>query len=268
VADSEIGEWLILNLPATAEAGDLLGRREGEPLWPERFDGAELVKIRRDVTERGWFALYQQRPRPLEGVLWQQPWIDGARWNTAAWGEWDIDLCQRIVTGVDPSGTATGDECGIVVAGIGWPGEPCPCGADPATSPLPHGYVMADYSLQAHPRDWARSVIRAYKEWDCDAICAEINFGADLVETNLQAVDADVVPTKLRASHGKAVRAEPVANLYQQLRIHHIGKFPLLEQEQLSWRPDSRWSPNRLDALVWDFHDLRLAGGTRVRVLA
>jgi hypothetical protein len=54
----------------------------------------------------------------------------------------------------------------------------------------------------------------------------------------------------------------------QQLRIHHIGKFPVLEQEQLSWRPDSRWSPNRLDALVWDFHDLRLTGGTRVRVLA
>lgn len=261
----QVGDWLHIDLPAVAEANDPLGRPEGAALWPERYDTPELAKIRRDVGERGWYALYQQKPRPLEGVLWQQPWIEQARWDVAAWGEWDINLCRRIVVGVDPSGTATGDECGIVVAGIGWPGEPCPCGS---TAPLPHGYVLADYSIQAHPRDWARTVVRAYREWDGDAVVAETNFGADLVETNLQAIDQDLLPEKERASHGKAVRAEPVANLYQQLRIHHVGRFRQLEQELLSWRPDSRWSPNRLDALVWDFFNLKLGGGTRVRLLA
>jgi predicted phage terminase large subunit-like protein len=60
------GDWLAVRLPAIAEANDPLGRAEGAPLWPERFDRAELDRKRRNAPT--WFAAqYQQRPLDLEG---------------------------------------------------------------------------------------------------------------------------------------------------------------------------------------------------------
>lgn len=271
-ANPDDDPWLVLNLPELAEdrdpegnpVVDLLGRKPGEPLWPERFSLAEDIRTRRNVGERSWNALYQQHPRPLEGVLWKEPWISDNRWR-ASWGVFDINLCQRIVTGVDPSGTAGGDEAGIVTSGVGFRDEPCPCGSD---APLPHLYVLADGSGQFSPEGWARRALREYRAWDADAVVAETNFGADMVKSNLRAVDVNLPVVEVHASRGKAVRAEPVATLYQQGRAHHVGKFPELEGEQLNWRPDARWSPNRLDALVWDAHELVLGDATRVKVLA
>ena len=263
LAGDDNEEWEHLNLPELAEEGDLLGRAPGEPLWPERFSLEEDAITRKGMGERGWAALYQQRPRPLEGVLWQQDWIDNPRWADPS--TFDINLCRRIVTGVDPSGTAGGDECGIVTVGIGFDDEPCPCGS---SAPLPHLYVLGDGSGHYTPEGWAQRTLREYQAWDADTVAAETNFGADMVKSNLKSADIDLPVVEEHASKGKAVRAEPVANLYQQERIHHVGRFPQLEQEQLSWRPDARWSPNRLDALVWAVFNLRLGAGTRVRVLA
>lgn len=60
------GDWHTVSLPALAEPGDVLGRPAGTPLWPERYDRAELERKRRLAPT--WFAAqYQQRPIDLEG---------------------------------------------------------------------------------------------------------------------------------------------------------------------------------------------------------
>ena len=61
----------------------------------------------------------------------------------------------------------------------------------------------------------------------------------------------------VHASRGKAVRAEPVVAQYEHGKIHHIGEFPNLEDEMVTWVPgESRYSPNRIDALVWALTEL------------
>ncbi|MEV1042321.1 hypothetical protein AB0J01_37765 [Streptomyces sp. NPDC050204] len=82
--------WTVINLPAVADtaaddtADDVLGRAVGEPLWPERFGLEHLQNFREEVGERGWWALYQQQPRPLEGGIWQWSWIRNHHHHRAA----------------------------------------------------------------------------------------------------------------------------------------------------------------------------------------
>ena len=73
-------QWRVINLPAIAEGSDPLGRKPGEALWPDWQDEAALARIRRNVGERAWSALYQGQPRPAEGSIikstWWRPWTD------------------------------------------------------------------------------------------------------------------------------------------------------------------------------------------------
>lgn len=62
----EAALWKIINIPAVAEANDVLGRKEGEPLWPSRFGVEFLARFKRS-NPRGFSALYQQRPTPEDG---------------------------------------------------------------------------------------------------------------------------------------------------------------------------------------------------------
>ena len=70
----EVEDWEIINLPAVAEEGDVLGREPGEALWPERYDLAELKRIKKTVGSYWWNALYQQRPSPPEGSIIKREW--------------------------------------------------------------------------------------------------------------------------------------------------------------------------------------------------
>lgn len=148
----------------------------------------------------------------------------------------------RVVVGVDPPGGRT--ECGIVVAGLGDDG---------------HVYVLADNSLQDSPAGWAREVIATYNRHRADRIVGEKNFGGDMVEHTIRTAEGgDVVSYKnVDASRGKALRAEPVAAQYEHRMVHHVGKFPHLEDEMCSWVPGQGMSsPNRMDALVWTVAEL------------
>jgi len=148
----------------------------------------------------------------------------------------------RVVVGVDPPGGAT--ECGIVVAGL----APCLCKGTREQ----HSFVVSDRSLKDAPDRWAKAVIEAYKFYKADRVCAESNYGGDMVELTIRTVDPSVAFKSVNASRGKAVRAEPISALYEQGKVHHIGRFEDLENEMVSWQPGvSSWSPNRLDALVW-----------------
>jgi len=68
--DRETGEkWYVLCMPAVAEReDDILGRKIGEWIWPGRVDEEK----RGGTQKRGgwiWSALYQQRPTPEEGLM-------------------------------------------------------------------------------------------------------------------------------------------------------------------------------------------------------
>jgi phage terminase large subunit-like protein len=90
---------------------------------------------------------------------------------------------------------------------------------------------------------------------------AEVNNGGDMVESTIRMIDPNVSYSAVRASRGKVVRAEPVAALYEQRRIHHVGAFPTLEDQMCSFTTDfdrtaAGFSPDRVDALVWALSEL------------
>lgn len=147
----------------------------------------------------------------------------------------------KLVVAVDPtiSTDGGGDAAGIIVAGTY--GE--------------HGYVLEDCTLNGSPLQWAERAVRAYHEHHANLIVAEKNQGGEMVAITIRQVDK-YVPVKLvHASRGKIVRAEPVSAKYEKDKVHHVGAFPLLEDELCLYLPGDK-SPNRLDALVWAITEL------------
>ncbi len=157
------------------------------------------------------------------------------------------DEMTRIVVAVDPSGTAgseSQDAVGIVIAG---------------RTRDKHAYVMDDRTINASPEKWARRAVEAYHEFDADEIVAESNFGGAMVEATIRSVDPTIPIRLVHASRGKHIRAQPVASLYEQGRVHHIGQFPQLE-DQLAFFTFEGYmgdgSPNNADAAIWALTDL------------
>jgi len=124
-----------------------------------------------------------------------------------------------------------------------------------------HVYILADESLRASPDTWARRAIAAYHRHKAEILVAEANQGGEMVTFTLQTVDPDVDVQLTHASQGKRTRAEPVAALYEQGRVHHVGTFPELEDQLCLWDATSGdLSPDRLDALVWAVSELAVDG--------
>jgi len=209
------------------------------------------MKRRYEGTRLGLQELEGQLLEDIEGALWTRDMISSGRlkgkWLDTA-GTWhdDLDLIslERVVVGYDPAGSDNpdSDEHGIVVAGVDYNG---------------HGYILADYSLKGTPNQACHQLIKAYNEWHADCIVAEVNHGADWVPSLIATVDENVPVRTVRASRGKALRAEPVASLYNQGRVHHYGTFADLETQMTRWTPHSSQSPDRLDALVWAITELK-----------
>ncbi|MEO7635983.1 MAG: terminase family protein [Sphingomicrobium sp.] len=172
-----------------------------------------------------------------EGALWTRETIERRRVAAVAAGDARL---QRVVVGVDPPASATGDKCGIVV-----------CALDAAGV----GLVLADCSIGGQrPEGWARVVAAAAEGWHADRVIAEANNGGDMVDSVLRTV-APGLPVKLvHASRGKAARAEPVAAAFEAGRCAFAGSFPELEDE-LSAIASGGYagpgSPDRADAMVW-----------------
>lgn len=168
----------------------------------------------------------------------------------------DLD---RIVVGVDPAVTRkeTSDLTGIVVAGCKrLRGEM-------------HYYVLDDRSLIGSPSEWAGTAVNAYREYDADRIVAETNQGGDMVEQTIRNIDRRIAYRGVRATRGKIVRAEPIAELYERGLVHHVGDLQLLEDEMCSYCGlDSEKSPDRMDSLVWALTDLSQRGTGSHAVLA
>ena len=68
----------------------------------------------------------------------------------------------------------------------------------------------------------------------------------------MRTVDPTIAYKAVRAGHSKYVRAEPIAALYEQGRVHHLGRFPEMEEQMCCFVPGQyEGSPDRMDALVW-----------------
>lgn len=180
----------------------------------------------------------------VPGALWTRKMFEDHRRSEAP-------RMQRVVVAVDPSGARQAedkrsDDIGIVVAGKGIDGR---------------GYVLADRTCNLSPEGWARVVKDAYDEFRADRVVAEENFGGGLVEANMRANWPNVPYKAVKASRGKAQRAEPVAALYEQGRVSHVGIFMALEDQccnmaNYGYMGDK--SPDRVDALVWALTELAL----------
>jgi len=171
------------------------------------------------------------------GALWKRAQIDALRVVK-------MPDMRRVVVAIDPAVTATAgsDETGMVVCGLGID---------------KHGYVLDDLSLRESPDAWAQKAVNAYRRWKADRIVAEVNNGGDLVETTIRTVDKNVPYKAVHASRGKMIRAEPIAALYEQGRVHHVGSFATLEDQMCQWEPGQK-SPDHLDAMVWGMTELML----------
>lgn len=177
-------------------------------------------------------------------ALWTRDLLDKARPPGMK-----VPAMARTVIAVDPSGTKgndEGDDIGIVAAARGVDGLL---------------YVLADKTLQASPAGWGAAAVNLYKDLSGDRVVAERNYGGAMVEHVIRSVDPQVPYKEVVASRGKWLRAEPVAALYEQGRVRHVGSLAPLEDEMCSFGPDGTSdgkSPNRLDALVWAATELML----------
>src|SRR5205085_4693215 len=192
----------------------------------------------------------------LPGALWSRGLIEACRVSHRP-----TDLV-RVVVAIDPAARSaeTSNETGIVVAGTDADGN---------------GWVLADLSGRYQPVEWAKAAIAAYRAHHADRIIAEINNGGDMVEATLRMVDPNMPFRAVHASRGKIARAEPVATLYEQGKVRHLGAFPILEDQMCAFTRDASFSPSpasgggrgggwnaisaspdRVDALVWALSDL------------
>lgn len=199
----------------------------------------EQIVAKYEGTRLGRQELNAELLDDVPGALWSRQAVDDLRRP-------DHPDLTRVVVAVDPAVTSgeDADETGIVVAGLGVDGR---------------GYVLADLTCRLSPDGWARRAVTAYHAHRADRLVAEVNNGGDLVERVVRTVDRDVSYKAVHASRGKQTRAEPVAALYEQGKVSHVGSLPDLEDQMCSYTPDGYdGSPDRVDALVWALTELML----------
>jgi len=230
--------WLLGQLPEQSEWRSWSFKTVDNPF----IDPAEIEAARAILPSRVFRQEYEADfMEDAPGALWKRAWLDAGRVLQAP-------ELKRIVVGVDPSASATGDACGIVVAGKDASGEL---------------YVLDDLTLQGSPETWARQVVAAYHKHKADNVIAEANQGGEMVTAVLRQVERNLPVKLVHATRGKATRAEPISAVYEQGRAHHVGDFAALEDELCQWEAGDA-SPNRLDALVWAATDLLQPAGVLV----
>ena len=201
-----------------------------------------MLREKYDGTTLGRQELYAEIIDQMEGALWSPPMIEKARVK-------DVPELTNILVAVDPAVTnnADSDETGIVIVG---------------KDDNNKYYVLEDRSGKYSPERWGSLAVELYHEWNADRIVAEVNNGGDLVERLIRTVDPSVAYRSVHATRGKMVRAEPIAALYEQGKVHHRGVFPELESQMCTYTGERvKPSPDRLDALVWGLSEISKSSG-------
>jgi hypothetical protein len=188
-----------------------------------------------------------------EGALWKSEWIIKSRYNECP------ENIARLVVAIDPNvtddkkATENTDEAGIITGGLF------------KIDNEDHFFIKRDDSTPG--LSWGEVACKVYDEEKADRIIGEVNQGGDLIEMNLRNYNKSIAYESVRATRGKDVRAEPIADLYRRGFVHHIGEFPELEEELTTWTPGEGRSPNRLDALVWLITFLMGSQEARIRTI-
>lgn len=198
----------------------------------------EELRLSYEGTRLGRQEIYGEILEDTPGALWTREMIETARITPD-----EMPPLARIVVAIDPAVTSSedSDETGIVVAGVSSDG---------------HYYVIEDLSMRGSPQQWARVAVDAYQRHKANRIVGETNNGGDMIELLLRQVDPSIAYRKVTATRGKLVRAEPIAALSEQYRLHMVGMYETLEDQMCTFTPDSDLSPDHLDAMVWAVHEL------------
>lgn len=207
----------------------------------EKFEGTRL----------GRQELHAEILEDNERALWTRKMIDPYRLQKK-----ELPDFERVIVAVDPAITSNelSAETGIIVAARG---------IDKRL------YVLDDFSCKLSPDQWARRVKIAAEVWHTDRVIGEINNGGDLVEAVIRHVMPNASYKSVRASRGKITRAEPIAALYEQGRVSHLGAMPTLEDQLCDYDPvNSDRSPDRLDALVWALTELSEQGFNSTEIIS
>lgn len=221
----------ILKAPTTVKtAGSSYENRSN---LPDAFFAQIIAKY--EGTTLGQQEIHAALLEESPGALWKRETLNATR-------EQEAPTLVRIVVAIDPAASQTEEssETGLVIAGLAANG---------------HAYVLADRSGRLSPDTWARRAVEEYRQRMADRIIGEHNNGGDMVKNTVLTVDKTVSYKEVWASKGKYTRAEPVAALYEQGKVHHVGVFPDLEDQMCTWVPGDD-SPDRMDALVWALSEL------------
>ena len=232
-------DWEVLTLEAIKETDfDYDIRDFGQPLWGEKHSLQRILKVKQN-SPITFGSLYQQNPKPTEdmGLLWNRQMLDRQRINKAP------DNLRKVIA-IDPAVTANAnsDETGIVIIG---------------KDDNEKIYLLEDLSGKYTPNEWGEIAYNAMKNHNCDYYVAEKNQGGDMVKAIIEQFDKNNHIKLIHATKGKYLRAEPVYAQYEQGNVFHVGKFPLLETQMITFNPDAnKKSPDRVDALVYGVTEL------------
>lgn len=209
------------------------------------------VRERYDGTRLGRQELYAEILDDTPGALWTRALVEAKRIRPH-----EAPQFVRRVVAVDPAGShrKTSDETGIVEVATAW----CACNGKREL----HAFVLGDRSGRFSPDEAARVAVRAYQDGKADRMVVETNFGGDMFASLVKTTGESIAVRSVVASRGKQVRAEPVAALYEQGKVHHVGSFTSLEDQMCTYSPtDASGSPDRMDALVWALTDTMTSSG-------
>lgn len=215
----------------------------------------EAIKNKYEGTRLGKQELYGELLEDNPDALWQPSLIEDKRLRDFNYDPQEkafrLDLV-RIIVAVDPAVTSgeNSDETGIVVVGRDGEGGL---------------FVLDDATGRYSPNEWGRIVSDLYDKWGADRVVAEVNQGGDMVEHTLRTVNPNIPYTGVRAVRGKRARAEPIAALYEQGKVRHVGIFDALEEQMCMYTPDNfDGSPDRVDALVWGLTELAIKPNAKI----
>jgi phage terminase large subunit-like protein len=201
----------------------------------------ETLRAKYEGTRLGRQEIDAEILEDTPGALWTRAMLDEARGAMP-------ERFDRVVIGVDPSGSdgESGDSQGIAAVGkIG--NRAC---------------IIEDASTRQSPEGWARVVSDLYDKHGADAVIVEKNYGGDMCRAVLQSHNRNLPVRMVTATRGKHVRAEPVAALYEQGRVTHASVMTELEDQLCLFTGNGyagEGSPDRADAAIWALTELMLS---------
>lgn len=223
--------WTVLNLPAVAESDDLLGRNQGDALWPEKFPVSALDNIRHTIGDREFTSLYQQRPAPLDGAIFKRSWIGRKAAPRSgykiAMGV-DLALSQRQNADYTVCAVIARDEFGTL-------------------------YVL-DVVRERVDFPNALALIREmYAKWHPQEIAIEqVAYQAVVVQELLRTTTLPI--RGVRPDSDKTTRALPLALRYEQGLVNHANLPSWFEDELLTFPQGEH--DDGVDALVYAYQSV------------